>query len=166
MDGEQEVKDGVEDVTSQPQSLKTDKQSPKEPQLTPELEKMVEKLAHDRYTAKLAKDGDKAKTLEERLNALESTNQKLREEKLADTATRYGLTLEQVKEAGIDDPQKVEALANLFGKARSEVPKPPKVDSGQSSGGGGELTAERIRNMTREEIIAHRSELAKMPLGL
>jgi hypothetical protein len=37
---------------------------------------------------------------------------------------------------------------------------------GSSLAGGGELTAEAIRNMTPEERLARRDEIAKLPLGL
>ena len=123
----------VDESGSQEVKPKIEKQSPKT--LTPELKKMVEKLAQDRYTEKLAKDGDVAKILEDKVEKQSEFIQTLQDERLAETAEKYGLSLDDVKEAGITDPNKIKALAKIFGKSEGEVVKPPRVDSGANSGG-------------------------------
>lgn len=154
--GEAEVKPEAKSADQKPKSDK--------PQMTPEIEKWVEREVHNRYTAKLAKDGDKVKTVEERLSQLETENQALKDERLEAEAVQYGLTVEQLKEHGITDPKKVKALASLFGKPVSHVEEPAKqpikVDSGQNVGGAdkdpygmyarGEISHSKFAELTKK----------------
>ena len=140
MDEEKEAAVEKTDESSEKTPAVEKPSSQKPHQFSKEEEAEVQKRVSDI----LAEKGDKAKDLEGRVGVLESENKTLKEERLSSTAERFGLTLEQVKEAGIDDPAKVEALAKLFGKTGDEVPKPStqKVDPGTTDGGE-ELTEQQ-----------------------
>jgi len=142
VDEEKENQDEKTDVTSPDSSLEKNKPSLQKPEFTKEQEKEVQ----DRVAAILAKKGDKAKTLEEQVEEQGKTIKSLQADKLKATAERFGLTVEQVSDAGIIEPSKVEALAKLFGKTQESAVKPPlddpKPDSNVSIGGG-ELTEEQ-----------------------
>ena len=129
------VKDEKQEITSVAGS-DTKEQSSKEPKLPEtiaEFNDAIKKAVSD-YASKR---GDRTKTLEERVNALETEKKTLVEAQLASTASKYGLTVEQVRSLGIDDPSKIEAVANLFGQTpKQDVVTErviPPVDSGKSS---------------------------------
>ena len=166
LDGAEDTQDNKVDESSQESS---EKQSSKETLKFSEED--MEKEVKKRVSDVLAKRGDKVLPLEERVKNLETENLVLKEARLKDVAKAYGLTLEQVKEIGLDDPNKVEKLAQLFGKAQEQtkpsdkVEKPTiKPDSGKTIGGTGELTPEMVSKMSPEERFQRRSEIAKLPL--
>lgn len=143
MDGEKEVKDEVKDVKVQEPSPKTSEQSPQKPELTPEQEKWVDKIVHDKYTAKLAKDGDKAKEAQAKLDEQTKFIETLQTERLNASAKEHGLDVEKLKEAGIDTPEKIATYVQIFGEKgnvvdetpKQELKDDPKPDSGKSIGG-------------------------------
>ena len=147
MDDEKKAEEVTEDVGSSPDTKAVDKTSSQKPhKFSKEEEAEVQKRVSDI----LAEKGDKVKPLEGRVKdlegktaVLETENKTLKEERLSDMAAKFGLTLENVKEAGLDDPAKIETLANLFGNKGDEtsksLPKTQKVDPGTTDGGG-ELT--------------------------
>lgn len=135
VDKEQESPDSKQDEESSEKSSEETKQRSQKVEITPELEKEIKRRVSDI----LAQKGDKAKTLEERVAAVEADNQKLRDKVLSDAAAKHGLALDKVKAAGIDTPEKIESLASLFGRS-AEQPKivsleTHKPDGGETSGG-------------------------------
>ena len=104
------------------------------PQTAPTFTKaQVDKMVEDA----LKREGGRInKSLEDRVKAIEAENQKYRDQALAATAAKYNLTVEQVKDAGIEDPEKVEKFASLFAKQESPEQPSLKVDSGKTTGGG------------------------------
>lgn len=139
VDDEKKVQDEKTDVKSPEPSPEADKQSLQKPEFTKEQEKEVQ----DRVSAVFAKKGDEVKELEGRLKILESANKTLEDEKFATTATKYGLEVEKLKEAGVTDSSKIEAYANLFGKAKVPIVI-PKADSGDTSGGGEKTEQQKL----------------------
>jgi len=135
-DGTKDTQDKTQDASS---AAGSDVAKPSsETTISPDIEKEVQKRVSDI----LAKRGDKAKTLEERLTILETENKSLKDSHLSATASKYGLTVEQVKQVGVDNPERLEQLAALFGKKndasteaspKGVLPKAP--DSGKTSGG-------------------------------
>ncbi len=171
-DGAETIGDEKQDASSASSSAESGQSS----QLDPEVEKEVQK----RVSNILAKRGDKAKTLEERVNVLETENKTLKEQRLAETAGKYGLTVEQIQQIGVDNPAKLESLANLFGvkpktaetstttagTTTSPPTKPvPHADSGKTVGGSGSLTAEQVSKMSPQEQHRRQKEIASIPFG-
>jgi hypothetical protein len=164
------VKDEKQEVTSESGSETKKDSSQEELQLPKTLEE-YRKAIQKNVSDYMAKRGDKAKTLEERVNTLESENKALKKSQLEATAKKYNLKVEQVESLGIDDPSKLEAMANLFTKttetpttepppAQPSKPVPNKVDSGKSSGGSdGKLTPEIVAKMSADEKFARRVEI-------
>lgn len=151
MDDVKENQDSETDVSSDKSS--DDAKQSSQPKFTQEdLEREVLKRVSDIQ----AKRGDKVKPLEERVQTLESENKTLKEAKLKDTATRFGLTVEQVKEAGIDDPSRVEALAKLFGKTTA-LKDDPIPDSNETLGGG-KYSWETVNAMSHKELKKFKEE--------
>ena len=126
-----------QDKTQDASSVVSSDASKPSSETTPDIEKEVQKRVSDI----LAKRGDKAKTLEERLTILETENKSLKDSHLSATASKYGLTVEQVRQVGVDNPERLEQLATLFGKTPATSTKaskgitPKAPDSGKTSGG-------------------------------
>ena len=173
-DDANEVKDEKQDESSV-KSSETKEQSSETITLTKE---QLEKEAQRRASDILARRGDKAKTLEDRVNALETENQALKKAQLESTAKKYGLTVEQVEALGIKESSNLEAVANLFSKKEEQAKEPEtkkktvtpvtliKVDSGTTSGGSGDLTPEQVKGMSPQDILNKRKEIAKLPLTM
>ncbi len=137
----EEKQEGTQDVSSEKASVEEKQSSEEPPKFSEEQELEVQKRVSDR----LAKRGDKAKTLEDTVKEQGATIKQLTDEKLASTATKYGFTLQQVIDAGMTTPEEVEAKAKLFGKTEGQAgetkagettAKKEVVDSGRSAGGG------------------------------
>jgi NCAIR mutase (PurE)-related protein len=120
-----------EAVPSSEKSSEVKEQSSQEKSKVSEVD--IEKEVQKRVSDVLAKKGDKAKTLEERMQTLEAENQSLKDARLKDMASKLGIDVEQVKKVGITEPEKVEALAKLFGKTERQPDAKP--DSGKTLGG-------------------------------
>jgi len=107
------------------------KPSSQKPEFTKEQEAEVLKRVSD----ELAKRGDKAKDLETKLGDATKFIDTLQAERLEASAKKFGLTVEKLKEVGIEDPKKVEAYATLFGKTGDTLKDDPIPDSGKTEGG-------------------------------
>lgn len=138
VDDEKEATEVKGDVSSTDTPAVDEKSS----QFTKEQEEAVRKRVSD----ELAKRGDKAKTMEERLAAVESDNKRLRDAQLANAATKYGISVDKLREVGITDPDKVEAYARVFGKTGDTPKDDPIPDSGKTMGGGRTFTIEQIKD--------------------
>ena len=108
------------------------KPSSQKPEFTKEQEEAVRKRVSD----VLSEKGDKVKPLEAKLEEQAKFIETLQVERLEAMATKFGLTVEKLKEAGIDDPKTVEAYATLFGKTGDEKKDDFIPDSGKTEGGG------------------------------
>ena len=165
-DGAEDAREEAE-VVEESEKVSTDKKSgldANKPSPKTELTKEQEKMVEDRVAAILAKKGDKAKELEERLRVVETVNKEFQDEKFATVAARYGLEVEKLNEMGITEPAKIEAYASLFGKTAETGKFIQKADSGKTSGGSGELTPEMIANMSPDERFERRKEIAKIKI--
>ena len=126
----EETQDKGQDKAGKQSSDSSEKQS------SIELSKEQEAEVTKRVSDKLAAKGDETKTLEGRVKTLESENQKLNESALTRTADKYGLTLEEVKKMGIDDSDRLDEFAKLFGKEKKPGVLTEEPDGGEGSGGG------------------------------
>lgn len=137
MDEEKETQDAPKDVSSEVSSEepKTSSQKPEKLSQEAEIEKEVQKRVSDR----LSKKGDEAVVLRKEVDALKVKDEAREAERFAVVAAEYNLTVEQLKDAGITEADKVKAYAALFGKKPGdvEVPSAKKPDSGTTIGGAG-----------------------------
>ena len=123
-----EIKDNAisETPPTTPAEVKSTPEKKPETVTKAQADKMVEDA--------LKREGGRInKTMEERLKTLEDENLSLRDERLATVGGEFGLTLEDIKEMGIDDPAKLKEMATKFGKTATP---PAKFDSGRTVGGG------------------------------
>ena len=138
----EEKQKGTQDVSSEKTSVEEKQSSKEPPKFSEEQELEVQKRVSDR----LAKRGDKAKTLEDTVKEQGATIKQLTDEKLASTATKYGFTLQQVIDAGMTTPEEVEAKAELFGKTEGRTEKPLiNPDSGKTIGGGEKTEEQKLK---------------------
>ena len=108
---------------------------------------------------KKAEEGRTLKALEERLRLVETENQILKDNRLADAAEKYGLSMEQVKEIGIDNPERLEKTATTFGALRraSQTFTP---DSGKTVGGS-RYSESQIASMSIADFDKESDEIWK-----
>ena len=136
MDEVKEAQDEPTDESSKVSSEETKPSSQKPEKLSQEEE--VEKEVQKRVSDRLAKRGDEAVILRKEVDALKTKDQEREAERFAAVAAEFNLTVEQLKDAGITEADKVKAYATLFGKTAGEVEKPSvKPDSGKTIGGEG-----------------------------
>ena len=131
-DKETETKDEVKTTTPSTPTPEEKKPSPKaEPETYTQAQ--ADKLVEDA----LKREGGRInKTMEERVNFLETENLTLKDGRLTDAGKEFGLTLEDIKGMGIDNPTKVAEIAAKFGKTATP---PLKLDPGTTTGGGKEM---------------------------
>lgn len=133
MDDDKKADEVKPDEKSSDDTPAVDKTSSQKPAaFTKEQEAEVQKRVSDIR----AERGDKATILEAKVEEQAKFIEVMKAAQLATAATKYGLTVEKLKEAGIDDPKKIEAYATLFGKTGDEHKDDPKPDSGETVGGG------------------------------
>ena len=124
----------------------------------------------------IEKQGRDQKTKEADLNRHESqfTADKnafetdMRKWAISGIASKYGLKTEELEDLGISDMTKLEKVAQRLSTA-----KPPEAkrseeksfepDSGETSGGAGELTSETRETMSMEKLAEHPSIKQRFP---
>ena len=148
MDDDKKAEVEGQDDKSSVVIAEADKQSsPKKREVTDEE---LETLANKRASDILAKKGDKAKSLEDRVLSLETENKTLKDARLSDVATKYGIPVEKMKEIGIDDPNRIETLAQLFGGKKSDeqskITSTPDPGDISGSGTGKKPTYEELHD--------------------
>jgi len=153
---------------NQDKELENQDETPETETPTPEEKKPTPKKSQKLYTEDDLRErgrddaslAQRRKELEEREGKIKETEVKL---KWQPVITKYGQErADKIKEAGLE-PTQIELIAELLGS--KVVPIPPKADTGETSGGTGELTPELVAKMSPDEKFTNRKEIAKMKLS-
>jgi len=156
-----ETTETTEDKSSQASEQK--EQSSTKPALTEEdVNKRAQQIASDI----LSKRGDKAKTLEDRVKELEERNKMLVDKQLEAAAQKYNMTIEDVRDIGIDNPEQLDKvgakISAALGKTQEQTKQTFRVDSAKNVGGRSESRADVISRYGKgEATLAEYEEATK-----